>query len=336
MSETRRIVMLAFPGCQVLDVTGPMQMFAGANEELRRPAYALTLAAAEAGPFPTNGGLSLLATAPFADLPALGPNDTVIAPGGHPGVKNALRDGTITGLVRDAHRRGARIVSVCTGTFFLAAAGLLDGKRAATHWNAVESLRRFRPAVRIEDDSIYVREGNIWTSAGVTAGIDLALALIEADFGRATALAVARQHVVFPIRPGGQAQFSTGLAAQATADPRLVRLAEQVAREPEEDWRTEQLADVAGMSPRTLSRLFRRELDLSPAEFVEKTRVDAARRALLETGARIEQIALACGFGSSRRMDRAFARTIAATPSEFRSRFTMRGDGQWARSTSAS
>jgi transcriptional regulator GlxA family with amidase domain len=328
MTDQRRVVMLAFPGCQVLDVTGPWQMFAGANEVLGRDACALTLAAPATGPFRTNGGLTLHADRGFADLTPFGPGDTVIAVGGDEGVRAALRDGTVTRLIADAHAAGARVVSVCTGTFFLAAAGVLDGRRAATHWDAAARLRRFRPAVDVDPDSIYVRDGDVWTSAGVTAGIDLALALIEADWGRAVALAVARRHVVFPIRPGGQAQFAEGLAAQTAADPRLARLAERVAADPHADWRTEALADTAGVSPRSLSRLFRRELDVSPAEFVERVRVDAARRALEKSGARIEQIALACGFGSARRMDRAFARIIAATPGDYRSRFKSRGDSQ--------
>jgi transcriptional regulator GlxA family with amidase domain len=168
-------------------------------------------------------------------------------------------------------------------------------------------------------------DGNVWTSAGVTAGIDLALALIEADFGRIVSLAVARQHVVFPIRPGGQSQFAPEFAAGTVRDRRLARLAERIAHAPCDDWRADQLAETAGVSPRSLSRLFRRELNTSPVEFVERVRIDRARRALLETGAQIESIAIECGFGSLRRMDRAFARTIAQKPSDFRARFKTEG-----------
>jgi transcriptional regulator GlxA family with amidase domain len=271
--------------------------------------------------------MQLVADRAFADLRAQSftRSDTVIAAGGDEGVRSALAGGALTALIRQAAREDARIVSVCTGAFFLAAAGVLDGKRAATHWSAVERLRRFRPAVDVDPESIYVRDGDIWTSAGVTAGIDLALALIEADCGREVALAVARRHVVFPIRPGGQGQFAPLLAAGGVRDRRLARLAESVAKRPAEDWRTEALAAEAGVSLRSLTRLFRRELAATPASFVERARIDQARQALLKTDAPVERIAIDCGFGSLRRMDRAFARAIAATPSAFRDRFKSQG-----------
>lgn len=323
MSKPQRILMLAFPDCQMLDVTGPLQMFAGVNDELGRPAYELVIAAPKRGPFKTSSGVSLVANLAIADLSTAKcrTSDTLIAVGGDPGLGRALESDEIVALIKAANRRGCRIVSVCTGAFFLAAAGLLDGRRAATHWRYVESLRRFRPQVGVDPEAIYLRDGKVWTSAGVTAGIDLALALIEADFGRSIALAVARRHVVFRIRPGGQGQFSPELAAQGIRDRRLSKLAERIAEEPQENWRTDTLAAKAGVSLRSLSRLFRRELNASPSEFVERVRIDQARRALLETEAQIESVAIRCGFGSLRRMDRAFLRTISATPTEFRARF---------------
>ena len=323
MSIPRRIVMLAFPDCQILDAVGPMQIFAGVNDETGREAYDLCLAAPARGVFRSASGMALVADRAFADLAHEGfsANDTVVAAGGDAGVRVELRAGGLTALIGTAARAGARIVSVCSGAFFLAAAGVLDGRRAATHWDAVERLRRFRPQVDVDPESIYVRDGNVWTSAGVTAGIDLALALIEADHGRHVALAVARRHVVFPIRPGGQGQFSPELAAGGVRDKRLARLAESIARRPHQDWRTDALAAEAGVSLRSLSRLFRKELSASPSSFVERVRVDRARRALLDTAAPVEAIARDCGFGSPRRMDRAFARTIAVTPTEFRDRF---------------
>ncbi len=323
MPAPLRIFMLAFPDCQMLDVAGPMQMFAGVNDERGRTEYELRLAAPAGGAFATTSGVRLVADLAFADLRSerFTASDTLIAAGGDTGVRAALATGELTALIRHAANLGARIVSVCTGAFFLAAAGVLDGKRAATHWRAVERLRRFRPAVHVDPKSIYVRDGDVWTSAGVTSGIDLALAIIEADFGREIALAVARRHVVFPIRPGGQAQFSPALAAGGVHDRRLARLAESVAKQPANDWRTDALAAEAGVSLRSLSRLFRRELAASPSSFVERVRIDRARQALLESDAQVETIAVDCGFGSLRRMDRAFARTIAATPTEFRDRF---------------
>ncbi len=322
--------MLAFPNCQILDVIGPLQMFAGANDELGRQAYELRIAAPTPGLFRTNSGMCLHADLAFADVAAehFCCTDTVIAAGGDDGVRAQLASGEITALIAAARHEGARIVSVCTGAFFLAAAGILDGRRAATHWEAVERLRRFRPQIDVDPESIYVRDGNVWTSAGVTAGIDLALALIEADQGRDVALAVARRHVVFPIRPGGQSQFSPGLAANQVRDRRLSRLTETIARRPSADWTIGTLSAEAGVSLRSLSRLFRRELSASPAEFVERVRIDRARRALLETDDAVETIAVDCGFGSLRRMDRAFARTIATTPSEFRDRFKPSSQGK--------
>src|SRR5436190_10485888 len=257
MLRPRRILLLAFPNGQLLDIAGPLQMFAGANDE--------------------------------------------------------------------QSRQVSRIASVCSGTFFLAAAGVLDGRRAATHWSEVDALKRFRPSVLVDGDAIHVEDGGIWTSAGVTAGMDLALAMIEVDLGREIALAIARRHVVFCIRPGGQSQFSAELAAQSAGNPKLQKLAERVTTHPRADWRIDVLAVEAGVSQRSLSRLFRAGLNLSPADFVERVRIDVARRRLLETDDHVETIALACGFGSLRRMDRAFARTMAASPKEYRSRFKTNG-----------
>jgi transcriptional regulator GlxA family with amidase domain len=267
--------------------------------------------------------MGLVAEPAFADLAPqeFAGSDTVIAAGGDGGVRAALATGDVTALIRAAYRDGARVVSVCSGAFFLAAAGVLDGRRAATHWNSVRRLRRFRPQVTVDAESIYIRDGDVWTSAGVTAGNDLALTIIEVDFGREITLAVAQRHVVFPIRPGGQGQFSAELSACGVRDRRLSRLAKSVASRPQDDWQTCALASEAGVSLRSLSRLFRKELGASPAAFVERIRIDRARRALLETDQPVETVAIDCGFGSLRRMDRAFARNIAATPSEFRDRF---------------
>ena len=184
---------------------------------------------------------------------------TLMAVGGNPGVPIQLEQG-ITRIVADAVGRVARIASVCSGAFFLAAAGVLDGRRATTHWSAVEDLQRFRPAVEVDGDAIHIEDQGIWTSAGVTAGMDLALAMIEADHGRRIALAVARRHVVFRIRPGGQSQFSAELAAQSASNPKVQRLAEKVAQSPARTWRAEELACEAGVSERSLSRLFRGSL----------------------------------------------------------------------------
>jgi transcriptional regulator GlxA family with amidase domain len=324
MARRRRILFLTYPGMQALDLTGPHQMFAGATAE-SAGAYELTIAAAEIGPVSCDSGLAVMATATFASLDAraLRAFDTLFVIGGNDrAVRAELPRGSITDIVRRAHGRVRRIASVCAGAFFLADAGLLDGKRAATHWSALSELKRFRPAIEVDGESIYVREGEIWTSAGVTAGMDLALAMIEEDLGRDIALRVARRHVVFRIRPGGQSQFSAELEAHAAPDGELRRLTQAIIAAPENDWRIDRMATHAKTSPRTLSRAFHKSLNQSPAAFVERVRVDAARRMLIETATPIGRIAHACGFGATRRLDRAFQRALSISPSAFRARFS--------------
>ena len=338
MAKPHNILLLAFPNGQLLDIAGPLQMFAGANDELAREAYRILIAAPGPGPFRTSSGVRLVADIGFAQVTQarLARIDTLMTVGGEPGMRQELARGAITKIVSRAIGRVPRIASVCNGTFFLAAAGALDGRRAATHWSEIDALKRFRPSVLVDGDAIHIEDRGIWTSAGVTAGMDLALAMIEADLGRRVALAIARRHVVFCIRPGGQSQFSAELAAQSADKPKLRELAERVTADPRTDWRTDALASEIGVSQRSLSRLFRVGLNISPGDFVERVRIDLARRRLLETEENVETIAIACGFGSLRRMDRAFARTIAVTPAQFRSRFRSNGVQACRSSTSVS
>jgi transcriptional regulator GlxA family with amidase domain len=320
-----RVLFLAYPGFQLLDLAGPLQMFMTTDAMQGGGAYEVRVAAREAGPFASSSGLEVTADLALRDIDddVLAATDTLIAVGGGgPRLTEALEQGEIVGVLARAQGRVPRLASVCTGAFFLAAAGLLDGKRATTHWESVDRLSAFRPGVDVDPDAIFVRDGEVWTSAGVTAGMDLALAMIELDLGRAAALATARRNVVFRIRPGGQAQFSSDLAAQATEDTRLARLTEAVRAAPHEDWRLERLTAVAAMSPRTLSRVCREQLGASPAAFVERVRLDAARCALVETDRPVERVARDCGFASVRRMDRAFARVLGVSPSAFRGRFS--------------
>ena len=312
-------------------------MFAGANDELSHPAYDIQIAAPAAGPFPTSSGVRLVADLAFPEITnkRLAHTDTLMTVGGAPGMRRELARGAVTEIVARAIGRVPRIASICNGTFFLAAAGALDDRRAATHWSEVDALKHFRPAIHVDGDAIHVEDRGVWTSAGVTAGMDLALAMIEADHGRKIALAIARRHVVFRIRPGGQSQFSAELAAQSAGNTKLQRLAERVTTHPRADWRTDVLAAEIGVSLRSLSRLFRAELNISPADFVERVRIDLARRKLLETDEPVETIAVACGFGCLRRMDRAFARMLAASPTEFRSQFKSNGAQSCPSSTSA-
>jgi transcriptional regulator GlxA family with amidase domain len=246
--------------------------------------------------------------------------DTLLIVGG-PGVEAAAADAALVDWVRRRARKARRVASVCTGAFLLASTGVLDGRRAATHWSfCTEFARRF-PAVHVESDPIFVRDGAVWTSAGVTAGIDLALALVEQDLGRTVALAVARYLVVFLKRPGGQAQFSTALSLQAAED-RFGALHDWIAANLAGDLSLPVLARQAGMSERSLSRHYLWATGLTPARAVERLRVEAARRLLSESRQPVKRIAQRCGFGSEETMRRSFFRLLAATPQDYRARFS--------------
>jgi len=222
--------------------------------------------------------------------------------------------------IRSQAEKGATIVSVCAGAKVVAAAGLLDGKRATTHWNAAAEMARVFPKVRLEPDAIYVRDGDIWTSAGITAGMDLALALIEHDVGREAALAVARRHVLYMMRPGGQSQFSAELQTQS-AGARTAAARRYIAAHLDGDLRSPVLAAAAGLSERSLLRAFREELGTTPADYVERMRVDAARRGLGAPHAVAKRVAAQCGFSSAETMRRAFRRTLGVSPADYRARF---------------
>ena len=315
----RIIEILAFPAVQLLDVTGPLQVFASANDIVvgaggARP-YTLRVVAPGGG-ITASAGLGIV-TLP---LPSAGaPLDTLMVAGGE-GVEAAAADPAVVDWVRARARKARRTASVCTGAFLLAASGVLDGRRAATHWSFCAELTRRFPAVRVEPDPIFVRDGPVWTSAGVTAGIDLALALVERDLGSAVALAVARYLVVFLKRPGGQAQFSTALSLQAAED-KFGRFHEWIDAHLADDLSLPVLADQAGMSERSFSRRYAAATGLTPARAVERLRVEAARRLLAESRAPVKRISQRCGFGSEETMRRSFLRLLAATPQDYRARF---------------
>jgi transcriptional regulator GlxA family with amidase domain len=321
----RRVLMLAFPGAQVLDVTGPLEVFAMATAALGRAegGYRIELAAARRGPLETSSGLRLFAESAFAEV--RGAVDTLMVAGGE-GVREALRDRRLVSFLARTAPRARRVGSVCSGAFLLAEAGLLAGRRATSHWASCELLARLHPDVRVEPDRIYVRDGSVYTSAGVTAGMDLALALVEEDLGRDLALAVARRLVMFLKRPGGQSQFSAQLAAQLAERPALRELQHYIQEHPEARHTVESLARRVGMSPRHFARVFARELHVTPARYVEQVRVEVARRRLEEGEGGVEQVAAGCGFGSSETMRRAFLRSVRVSPSEYRQRFRPRAD----------
>jgi transcriptional regulator GlxA family with amidase domain len=318
MDNARRIVVVVFPGVQALDVTGPTEVFSLAERARADPTYTLELVAADAGPLRTSSGLSLVPDRTLDS--ARDPVDTLIVAGGL-GVQNAARDERLINWLRLAARRSRRVTSVCTGAFLLARAGLLDGRRATTHWAACPALARNYPSVRVEADPIFVRDGNVYTSAGVTAGIDLALALVEEDLGREAALAVARSLVLFIRRPGGQAQFSSGLAGQAAARPGINELQAWIADHLDDDLSVPALADRAFMSPRNFARVFSNEVGVTPAAYVEAVRLERARTLLETTELQLEEIALRCGFGTVETLRRVFSRRLGVNPRDYRARF---------------
>jgi transcriptional regulator GlxA family with amidase domain len=328
----RLIVVLAFENVQLLDVAGPVQTFASANEMVcgtrgaptHGAPYRIVVVSLRRGPVRSSSGLPLV-TESIAKAVGNRRIDTLILPGGA-GVHDAAADNNIVAWIRRQVPAARRTASVCTGAFLLAEAGMLAGRHATTHWKFCTRLQREYPEIEVDPDPIYLRTGRIWTSAGVTSGIDLSLALVQEDLGRKVAMQVARHLVVFLNRPGGQSQFSVALEAQAAAadgnapnhfEPLHDWIAENVAG----DLRVERLAEQAGMSPRTFARIYAAKMGLTPARMVEKIRVEAVRRTLEETDMPIKQIASLCGFGHEERLRRAFARQIGTTPVEYRQRF---------------
>jgi transcriptional regulator GlxA family with amidase domain len=324
--KPHRVVMFAFEGAQILDITGPLQMFAGANVALKRTAYEIVIAARKEGPFATSSGMKLVADAAW-DTPGLLRGIGTLMVSGGEGTDRALKDAALIKAIKTGARTASRISSVCSGAILLAASGLLNGKRATTHWSRVEQLRSW-PGVTVESDSIYVRDGRTWTSAGVTAGMDLALAMIREDHGDELALALARQHVLFLIRPGGQSQFSTHLAPEAYPKGRLADMLRWIPEHVGDDLDVAALARAAKMSERTFARAFLAETGETPARYVERARLEAARRLLTGSALPIGVVAARAGFGSEERMRRAFQRQLRVSPGAFRARFHFQGEAR--------
>jgi transcriptional regulator GlxA family with amidase domain len=318
MAAERRVVVLAYDGAQSLDVTGPVEVFDVASRHGIVGPYRVEVIAPSAAPIVTTSGITL--TPAHAIGAVDGPLDTFIVAGGD-GVSAVLEDADVLAGVRRLAGGARRVASVCTGAFLLAEAGLLDGRRVTTHWARCRRLARSYPDLDVDPDPIFVRDGDVYTSAGVTAGIDLCLALVEEDHGRDLALAVARQLVVFLKRPGGQAQFSSHLSTQLADHDALAAVQGWVADHLADDLSVPRLAERAAMSPRHFARVFRAETGVTPARFVEQARVELARRRLEESSAGIEAIARDCGFGTPETMRRAFLRSLWVGPSEYRQRF---------------
>ncbi|MFB8085274.1 GlxA family transcriptional regulator [Streptomyces sp. NPDC055992] len=312
--KQRSVLVVLFDGIQSLDVTGPMEVFAGAS---RFPdvSYELRTASLDGAPVRTSCGLTLVPDGSLADAPT---PHTLLVPGGW-GTRDP--DPELVHWLRVHGPLPERLVSVCSGALLLAAAGQLDGHRATTHWNVCEKLAREHPAVEVDPEPIFVREGRIATSAGVTAGIDLALALVEEDHGRDVALTVARHLVVFLRRPGSQSQFSAQLSAQTARRDPLRDVQHWITEHPGADLSVEALAARARLSPRHFARAFQAETGTTPGRYVDRVRLEHARRLLEDTADGVAQIARGCGYGTPEAMRRAFIKALGAGPAEYRRRF---------------
>jgi transcriptional regulator GlxA family with amidase domain len=317
----KQIVLLAAPDAQILDAAGPYQIFVRAAERSKgRPPYAVRMATTtRTGSVRTNCGLVLGGGVHYRSI--RGPIDTLLVAGGT-GVERASVDEELLQWLRAAAPRVRRLGSICTGAFVLAAAGLLDGKRTATHWKWADALAARFPNVNVDPDPIYIRDGDTYTTAGVTAGMDLALALVEQDLGSEMALAVAREMVLYLRRAGGQSQFSTALALQAADRKQIADVRTWALDNLDRDLTVQTLAEQARMSPRNFARAFLKNTGTTPARFVERLRVEAARRRLEESRDKLEKIACDCGFGSIQRLRRSFHRVLRVHPHEYRLRFT--------------
>ncbi|MGH9937144.1 MAG: GlxA family transcriptional regulator [Blastocatellia bacterium] len=330
--DTRRIGIIAFPGSQILDIAGPLAVFAEANQfcqedfNAKQAAYQVELISTESDRLvDCYCGVNITAQTDFRS--ARGEFDTLLVAGGY-GVAQVEK---ITGFLpwlRKTSNAARRIGSVCGGAFALAAAGLLDGRRATTHWYFCQQMAELFPAVRFDPDPIFICDGNVYTSAGVTAGIDLSLALVEEDWGAELALLVARALVVFLRRPGSQSQFSASLSLQASDRTPLRELQVWLLDNLREPLTVEQMAAQVGMSPRNFARVFAEQIGVTPARFVMRVRVETARRRLEESSQSVELIAEECGFGSAESMRGAFQRLLRVSPQEYRKRFYVTEQGE--------
>ena len=317
--RTRHILVLAVEDGQSLDVLGPVEVFHYASLEVPGAYQVDVIGPTGGGTVTMESGISLGA-APLPEPPPR--HDTLLVAGGS-GARAAVNDPALLDWVRRASRRARRTVSVCTGAYVLAAAGLLDDRRATTHWAHCDDLARTYRSIQVESDPVFVQDGDVWTSAGITAGIDLALALVEEDLGPSVALAAARELVVFLKRPGGQSQFSSALSAQQAAQPELRDLQAWIAGHLDEELTVPVLAERALMSERSFARAFHREVGQTPAAYVEALRIERARN-LLEDGApSLEAVAQATGFASAEVLRRAFQRRLGVSPAEYRERFRL-------------
>lgn len=319
----RNVVFIAYDEITTLDLVGPMDVFdtagrVAARDPQRNESYALAIATLGGRGVRSTSGVRLSADVALERLRR--PVDTLVVVGGL-GSRAAAKDEPLVRAVARVAERSRRVASVCSGAFVLAAAGLLDGRRAVTHWASCGELAARFPAVTVEDDPIFVRDGSVWTSAGVSAGMDLALALVEDDLGRKVSLETARQLVLFARRGGGQSQFSPLLARQLAERDPIRELQAWILEHVDEDLSVSALARRVAMSPRHFARVFRDEVGETPAAFVELARVEVARSLLETTGLPVEHVGEAAGFGSAPTFRRVFRRRLGVGPRTYRDRF---------------
>jgi transcriptional regulator GlxA family with amidase domain len=319
-----RIGVLGFEGANAMDIVGPLEAFASAtalaHEEHRRHAgYETLLIGLGHKPFTAESGVLLK---PHCHCDAAPPLDTLIIPGG-PGLREPRTNAAAAAWIAGRAPRTRRIASVCTGIFGLAATGLLDGRRVTTHWRWAERVAQRFPALKMHGDALFIKDGKYYTGGGITAGIDLALALIEEDLGPRNALATAREMVVYLKRPGGQEQYSEPLRAQTRAADRFADLVAWIDAHPDADLTVEALAQRACLSPRHFSRRFRQTFGCTPADYVEDARLREARQRLVLPGCTVDSIAAALGFSSADVFRRAFERRFGITPSRYRQCFGL-------------
>jgi transcriptional regulator GlxA family with amidase domain len=319
MKEPRAIAIVAMPGVQLLDVSGPLDVFAEANVQAQKNAYRLLIVAKNAGHIRSSSGVRLVPDLVIGDAAEVRIDTLLVA--GCPNAADVPPDATVVAWLRRIAPRARRYGSVCSGAFLLAATGLIDGRRVTTHWAVAQQLALHYPSVTVDEDAIHVRDGPLRTAAGVTAGLDLALALVEEDLGRDVAMKVASQLVMYFKRSGGQMQFSRKGVAAPAGRSALQEVQRWVAANPAADHSVAALAKRADLSPRHFARLFRNEVGITPASWIETTRVTVARR-LLEGGQHSpKQVAARCGFADADTLRRAFARRVGVTPTEYRKRY---------------
>jgi transcriptional regulator GlxA family with amidase domain len=319
MKSIKTVAIVAMPGVQLLDVSGPLDVFAEANVQMRKEVYRLLVVAKAAGPIRSSSGARLVPDFVIGDAVDMKIDTLLVA--GCPNAADAQPDRAVVEWLRGAAPRARRYGSVCSGAFLLAATGLIDGHRVTTHWAVAQQLAQRHPAVLVDEDAIHVRDGRLRTAAGVTAGLDLALALVEEDLGRDVAMKVAGQLVMFFKRPGGQMQFSRKGEAALAGRSALQEVQRWVAANPAADHSVANLAQRMQLSPRHFARLFRGEVGVTPAAWVEAARVSAARRMLEEGQDAPKQVAARCGFADADTLRRAFARRVGVTPADYRKRY---------------